>query len=257
MTGRLEGKVAIVTGAGRGLGRAIARRFAAEGAAIGALSLTPSGIDETVALIQQDGGRAIGVRCDLGDTASIRPSIEKVVEAFGTVDILVNNGHDVSVDSMTAPFETASVEQMMRQFTTGPIGSVVAMQACFPYLKRKGGAVINVGSAVGVKGIAKFAPYAMAKEAIRAATRVAAQEWGKFGITVNTVCPAADTPGARTTIASGVLGDLPRVTPPIARHGSSEDDIAPVFLFLASADAQFMTGHTFMVDGGITIDAGR
>lgn len=122
------------------------------------------------------------------------------------------------------------------------------MQLCFPYLKTsKAGRVINMGSAGGVLGMVGYAPYGMAKEAIRALTRVAAREWGVDGITVNNVMPIADTFGS----------DRPPLPNVLNRNGSPEDDIAPVILFLASKDSQFITGYSLTPDGGMVIDAAR
>lgn len=201
-------------------------------------------------------GRLAG-KCDVYDHTRIRAVIERVVEQFGTVDILVNNAHDTRPEVIAAPFEQLSVDQMRRHFDCGPIAAVVAMQACFPYLGRQGGRVINMASAAGVVGLAGLAPYAMAKEALRAATRVAAREWGQHGITVNTICPAADTPGAMRSFQSGILGDVAVALPPIPRLGSPEDDVAPVVLFLASSESRYVTGYTYMVDGGGCCDAAR
>jgi len=255
-SGKLQGKVAVVTGAGQGMGRAIARRFAAEGAAVALLSRSPAPLAEAVSLIESDGGKAIGIRCDVSELDTIKPAIDEAAVRFGTVDILVNNAHDTSQAAMTGGVEKLTIAQMEAQFRCGPIASTLAMQAALPYLKRRGGRVINLGSGVGVHGLARFTPYAMAKEANRALTRVAAREWAEFGITVNTICPVADTPGARATLESGVL-DENLAPSPFGRMGDAETDVAPLFVFIASDDARYMTGYTFMADGGGSIDTGR
>ena len=248
---RLNGKVAIVTGAGRGIGRAIAKLFAAEGAKVAVLSLTPGNVDRVVADIQAAGGTAIGVVCDIVDPDQIRASVDKVVAAYGQIDILVNNAFDPS--AVSSLIIDLSVEQLQRNFETGPIAYLRMMQACYPHLKVSGdGRIINFASCAGVLGMTPYGPYAMAKEAVRALTRVAAREWGADKITVNNVLPIADTygksPGA----------DAPPAPPtPLARLGSPEEDIAPVVLFLASKDAQFLTGYSLTPDGGMIIDSAR
>jgi NAD(P)-dependent dehydrogenase (short-subunit alcohol dehydrogenase family) len=247
--GRLNGKIAIVTGAGRGIGRATAKRFAAEGAKVAVLSLTSANVDAVVADIEAAGGSALGVLCDVSDAGQIKAAVDKVVATYGGVDILVNNAFDPS--AVFSSVIDLSVEQLQRNFDMGPIAYLRMMQACYPYLKASGeGRVINFGSAAGISALLPYAPYGMAKEAVRALTRVAAREWGSDRITVNNMLPVADTWGAAETNA-------PPPPNALARFGSPEEDIAPVVLFLASADAQFITGYSLTPDGGMIIDSAR
>ncbi|KFZ36497.1 3-oxoacyl-ACP reductase [Shewanella mangrovi] len=245
---RLEGKIAIVTGGSRGIGRATAKLFAAEGAVVAVVSRTQQSVDEVVAEINADGGKAIAIACDICDVKQTDAAIKKVVETFGGIDILVNNAFDP-----TAPFSSVidlSVEQLQRNFEIGPIAYLRWMQAAFPYLKQStSGRVINFGSMAGVSGLVGYAPYNMAKEAVRALTRTAAREWAEHNITVNNMLPVAKTWGDDV--------EIPPPACPLGRYGSPEQDIAPVVLFLASDDSQYITGYSMTPDGGLLIDSAR
>ncbi|WP_336346762.1 SDR family oxidoreductase [Pseudomonas monsensis] len=245
---RLSGKVAIIVGAGRGIGRATARLFAMQGAKVAVVSRTAENVDQVVADIQAAGGAALGIVCDIADPDQITAAVDKVMTAYGRIDILVNNAFDPSV--VFSSVVELSAEQLQRNFEMGPIAYLRTMQACYPHLKASGeGRVINFASLAGVVGMQGYAPYNMAKEAVRALTRSAAREWGADKITVNNVMPVADTWEAAV--------DVPAPTNVLGRYGSPEEDIAPVVLFLASKDSQFLTGYSLTPDGGQIIDSAR
>jgi len=251
--GQLKNKVAIVTGAGRGIGRAIAKCFAAEGAKVIVLSKTEKNIQRTVDEITDAGGTALGVQCDITVPEQITASIKRVIDAYGTVDILVNNAMDISTN-MGSVLDT-NIDHIIDQTKGGAIAHLLFMRACYPYMKGRAGRVINFASSVGVIGQQGFVPYAVAKEGVRALTRVAAREWGADDITVNCICPIAIT-DAFDTATTETDWD-PADMFPIPRMGSVDKDIAPVALFLASAASGYMTGYSFMADGGFMMDAAR
>ncbi|BDB72281.1 3-oxoacyl-ACP reductase [Comamonas thiooxydans] len=245
---RVKGKVAFVTGAGRGIGRATAKLLAAEGAKVAVVSRTPANVEHVVAEIEAAGGIALGLVCDISSSEQVRDSVEKVAAHFGGIDILINNAFDPSVPCSS--ILELSEAQLERNFEMGPFAYLRTMQACYPYLKKSGaGRIINFGSMAGVIGLVGYGPYNMAKEAVRALTRTAAREWAADHITVNNLLPLAKT-----------WGDEVNVPPPsnaMARFGNADEDIAPVVLFLASEDARFLTGYSFTPDGGAIIDSAR
>jgi NAD(P)-dependent dehydrogenase (short-subunit alcohol dehydrogenase family) len=143
---------------------------------------------------------------------------------------------------------------------TSPYMALLLMQACLPHMKTAGGRIVNLVSAIGLQGTAGFLPYAMAKEAMRTITRVAAREWGRHGITVNSICPAADSEAAREAVSSGALDRFMKGTGavrPIPRLGSAAEDVAPLVTHLAGPHGSYLTGYTYLVNGGSCMSAAR
>lgn len=251
---RFTNKVVLVTGAGRDIGLAVARAFAREGARVALIGRSAAAIEQGAQAINASGGTAIAVTCDVSSKDQIYAAVERVAAELGPVDVLVNNAHDTS-DSQHS-FLRTSDEVLERLMTTGFNATAHFMRASFPYLKATRGKVINFGSGAGIGGFSPYFAYACAKEAIRAMSRVVAREWAKYKINVNVVCPISATEALATA------EDNPEVAAfvasiPLKYAGSPDEDIAPVVLFLASEESRYMTGHTFMVDGGSMIDAGR
>ncbi|MBI2964249.1 MAG: SDR family oxidoreductase [Deltaproteobacteria bacterium] len=254
---RLSGKVAIVTGAGRGIGRGIAIAYAREGAKVVVASRTKSTVDSVVEEIQAERGTALGIACDVGRRDDVFAMVAKTVSAFATVDILVNNAQGFGTERRRAPtplptpLEDLDEEEWEYTFRTGALATLWGMKAVFPCMKDRGGKIINFGSYLGQIGGEGTAAYNAAKEAIRALSRTAAREWGKYKINVNVINPAVMTDAmagyfdAHPDEAEAVLRQIP-----LRRWGDPVKDAGGLAVFLASSDADYLTGMTFQLDGG-------
>jgi NAD(P)-dependent dehydrogenase (short-subunit alcohol dehydrogenase family) len=245
--GVLEGKVALVTGAGQGVGRGIALAMAKEGAAIAVVDRNAETAAETVALVQEVGGRASDHRCDVSRSDEVDACVAAVVEELGTVDILVNNAVDARVG---IPLQDVDDEQFLVSFASGPFASFWFMRACFPHLQ-DGGRVINLRSGTENQSMVGYGAYVAAKAAVGGLTRAAAREWGRQGITVNALVPFALSPGAAEDLARRP-GRLEAVYQQLSipRSADVEADVGRAAVFLAGPDASFITGCTVSVDGG-------
>lgn len=255
MTERLDGRVAVVTGAGEGVGRGIALVLARHGAAVVLGGRTVSKLDSVREEIAAGGGRAASVRCDVSVRADVDALVATTVETFGPPDILVNNaqgrGNTPTVDG--AALEAVTEEAMLDLFRGGVLASLYGMQACFPHMKTRGGTIVNLGSRRGVEGTPGATPYGTAKEAIRGLTKHAAREWGRYGISVNVICPAAlSTGAAQFRDADPERWEKIVASIPLGYMGDPVDDIGPTVVALAT-DLHYLTGATLMLDGGMCI----
>jgi NAD(P)-dependent dehydrogenase (short-subunit alcohol dehydrogenase family) len=251
--GRLAGKVAIVTGAGQGIGRGIALAFASEGAKVVVAEVDVERGQSVASEIEARGAEALFNHCDVGDRGSIDSCVSAVLDAFGGIDILVNNA---VYNAPLASFDAHDASIWTPALEVGLLGTFHFMQACRPHLRERGGRVINLGSMAGYQGWEQCTAYAAVKEGIRAMSKVAAREWGKDGVTVNVITPFANSPGW-----IGYVEEHPEAAQaqldgtPLRRVGDCEDDVGRAAVFLASAEGAFVTGHTLPVDGGYAIIA--
>lgn len=251
MSGRLSGKVAIVTGGGQGVGQGIAQIFAREGASVLITGRTADKLQATVAGIEAAGGKAAWIVGTAGSRADAEAAVAEAVERFGGVDILVNNAQ---TSRPGTSFEEHDDELFALTLGSGLYGTFQHMQAVLPHMKAKGGSIINFGSREGILGGAGFAAYAANKEAIRGLSRTAARELGKYDVRVNVVCPAALSPAAVNYLDSHPdEAAMYRKEISLGRFGDCEADIGPAVLFLASDDSRYVTGQTINVDGGQTM----
>ena len=249
MTGRLAGRVAIVTGAGQGIGRAVALAFAREGARLSIAELKPHRGSRTADEIGAAGGEALALATDVGRPADVEAIVAETVRRFGRVDVLVNNAHSFGP---RAPLADIPEPQFDRSWVSAVKGAWWTMCAVRPHMVAAGaGRIINVVSLAAERGDAGLGDYSAAKAGLVALSRTAAREWGPGGITVNCIAPAAATRRGQDW-AGRDPEEFQRAMAgrPIPRLGDPEADVAPVFVFLASDDARFVTGHVIHVDGG-------
>ncbi|GAA2125709.1 SDR family NAD(P)-dependent oxidoreductase [Actinomadura napierensis] len=241
----LENKVAVVTGGASGIGGAITRLFTGRGAQVVVVDLQKEAGE---ALARDLGDAVVFLQGDVSDWAVADTAVATAVERFGKLDTLVNNASA----SRQKPFDEQTDDDWRLALDTGLFATRNFMLAALPELKKAGGAsVVNFGSGAGLEGQRNQASYAAAKEAIRGLSRVAANEWAAYGIRVNVVCPMAMTPGVvQWAEARPEQYAQSAAKVPMGRFGDPERDVAPIVAFLASDDAQYMTGQTVMADGG-------
>ena len=249
--GRLDGKVAIITGAGQGIGAAIAETYAREGAKVLITGRTMSKLEDVASKIAEAGGTCTPLQALAGEMDQSETTVGKAMADWGRVDILVNNAHTFT-DYL--PVEDPKMEEHCKiDFQSAFFGSLQLMQLCFPHMKEQGGgSIINFGSSYGPRSEPGFLAYSASKEAIRSLTRTAAKEWGKHGIRVNTILPSALTPKSIWYLEDSGTYDIELAKVAMGRFGGPED-IAPTALFLASDESDYVTGQTIGVDGGSTM----
>jgi NAD(P)-dependent dehydrogenase (short-subunit alcohol dehydrogenase family) len=243
----LEGKVAFLTGAGRGVGVGIAMALAKAGASIGLFGRTRETLEQTAVKVVEAGSRSVVCVGDVGVRADIDKAVAEVQERLGPIWALVNNAYSA---------ERTQVEEITDKILDEALracvyGSLYTMQACFPTMKQRGGRIINFGSGGATMGLPELGAYNIAKEGIRGLTKTAALGWGKYGITVNTICPLSLSDAYRTWFED-MLDDEGRRKHlegiPLRRMGDAEKDIGALVVFLAGLGGGYITSRTLHID---------
>lgn len=245
--GKLQDKVAIITGGAGGIGRGMAKAMVKEGAIVAIVDLNEEMGLEAVAELQEFSPQSFFIKADLMDHANLYKIVDEVVEKCGKLNILVNNAHV----SKQVPLAETTKANLDLSFGTSFYPTFYLMNAALPHLKETKGNIINFASGAGLAGHKTQGAYAAAKEAIRGLSRVAANEWGEFGVNVNIISPLAYTPGVEAwSKAQPEYYEEVRAKIPVGRFGDAENDIGRAAVFLASEDSSYITGQTIMVDGG-------
>jgi 3-oxoacyl-[acyl-carrier protein] reductase len=245
---RLAGRVALVTGGGRGLGRAICEAFGREGAAVGVLDLKPEVAEPAAEAIRAAGGKAIAITGNVAKRQDLFDAVGKLKSAFGAVDILVNN----AMWNRYGPLEEQTEEMIGRMIDVGFKGVVWGYQAVLEDMTAAGGgAIINIGSPSSVLAMKNGIMYSAIKAAVSGLTRSGAAEFGPRNIRVNAIAPGSTPTEGANLVVSEEAWERRRQRVPLGRLGAPED-IANAAVFLASDESSFITGDILFVDGGIT-----
>lgn len=247
--GMLDGKVAIVTGAGQGVGLGIALALAEQGAKIVITGRHEDKLRAAANEIRAKGApEVLWVVGDARKRENAQNTVRATIEKFGRLDVLVNNAQSSSPGTL---FENTDDETIASTLESGFFGTLYFMQASFPYMKERGGSIINLGSREGIVGGFGMSVYGANKEAVRGLSRSVAREWGKYKIRVNVICPAALSPAAKTYLethpeeAKAYLSQTA-----LGYFGDPYQDIGSIAAFLAGPNSAYLTGQTLNADGG-------
>ena len=248
---RLEGRVAIITGAGQGIGEAIACAYESEGARVIISGRTLSKLEVVASKIRANGGEVVVLEAIAGNADHAEMTVARAISNWGRVDVLVNNAHTFT-DYLSLD-DPKMAENIRVDMESGFLGSLQLMQCVFPHMRDAGGgSIINMGSSYGIRCEPGFLAYAASKEAIRTLTKTAAKEWGQHKIRVNTILPSAMSPKAKWYLEQSKSYDQELAKVSLGFFGEPED-IAPLAIFLASDESNYISGQSIGADGGSTM----
>lgn len=251
--GRLQGKRAIITGAGSGIGRATARLFAAEGASVLVVDRNAEGVEATAADIVAKGGKAIAVSADAGKEADVAAFVDKAVKAFGGIDVLYANA---GISGGWTPLFEQTVDMWQEILRINLIGPFLAIKAVAPLMAKQGsGSIICTASVAGLRANAGGSPYSASKAGVISLVQTTANALYGTGVRVNAVCPGLIETGMTAPIfegarARGNEGKIGQLNP--LKRGGQPEEIAAVVAFLASDEASYVNGQAVPVDGGLS-----
>ena len=247
--GQLDGKVALITGAGSGIGRASALVFAREGAKVAVADIVVEGGEETVRMVKEAGGEVFFIKADVSNAADVEAMVNTVVETYGRIDCAYNNA---GIEGQLASTDEYAEDMFDKVIGINLTGVWLCMKYELPHMLKQGsGAIVNTASGAGLIGVAGMSAYVASKHGVVGLTKTAALEYAKSGIRVNAVCPGLiQTPMVeRITNGHPQLGEALVAAEPIGRTGRPEE-IAESVVWLSSDAASFVTGHAMSVDGG-------
>ena len=250
MAGRLEDKVAIITGAATGIGHAAARLFAREGAKVVVADRNAPDGEKTVALIDEAGGDATFVETDVSKAEQVQNMVGIAVKTYGKLDVLVNNA---GILIRTSRLHEVSEMEWDLTLATDIRGPFLCCKYTIPHMLERGGSIVNVSSVSGIRAAVSSVAYGVSKAGVISLTKTAAREYARWGIRVNAIVPGMiDTPQSRGSTGSTEVFEKRRQENP-GGHVGTPEDVANMMLYLASEESSFVSGASFVIDGGRTV----